>query len=455
MSGTKRITVDEQAWHDALQQAARLQDLERDLPRVIEAVRRAQQEQAQRDRDEMQARQDRLNRSLAGMSSLARKLEEGTTRRIMQTTSLIMSQARASARTVRDETRQALDEQERRFEAELEKVREERQRELAGLREEIAGLRDRGDRALSAAATQVADARVLHDAIAAGLPHERYAPGRLDALGRRLSAAEANVAQGLGETALAQAQDLFLSLGELRMDVELRDAEWRAAHLAALSAVTALVEQIRYNSVIGALDDETGGAELDVDFWSEGELTALQGEADGLMARVKADQDPLSAADLRAIAEGDAAALEQRLTEVVARARTRQFASQVRVNMAEMVIDALEEATGYTWQGDATYAGEDQRRAFYSKLRHPDQSEIVVEVAPGETGDSCVLTILSYESGIPDESERVRRLRAITDSLQERGLPTGAPAADPAPPDPALADFGRLRQVEHAAAQRT
>lgn len=454
MSGKKMITVDEQAWHDALQKAGRLQDLERDLPSVVEAVRRAQQEQAQRDRDEMQARQDRLNRSMAEMSSMARKLEEGTTRRIMQTTSLIMSQARASARTVRDETRQALDEQDRRFEAELEKMREERQQELAGLHEEIAGLRDRGDRALGAAATQVADARVLHDAIAASLPHERYAPGRLDALGRRLTAAEANVAQGLGETALAQAQDLFLSLGELRMDVELRDAEWRAAHLAALSAVTALVEQIRYNSVIAALDDETGTAELDVDFWSEGELTALRGEADGLMARLNADQDPLSAADLRAIAGRDAAALEQRLTEVVARARTRQFASQVRVNVAEMVIDALEDATGYTWQGDATYAGEDQRRAFYSKLRHPDQSEIVVEVAPDETGDSCVLTILSYESGVPDESERVRRLRAITDSLQEQGLPTGAPAADPAPPDPALADFGRLRQVEHAAAQR-
>jgi hypothetical protein len=455
MSGTKRITVDQQAWQDVQQKAARLRDLERELPAVVEAVRRAQQEQADRDRAEMQSRSDELNRSMAQMSDLARQLEEGTTRRIRAASDLIMSEARASARKVRDETRQLLDEQEQRFEAELERERAERQQEFAGLRQDVAGLLNRGDRALAAATTQVADARVLHDAIAASLPHERYAPGRLAALGKRLAAAEANVAQGLGEAALAQVQDLHLNLGELRVDVELRDAEWRAAHLAAVSAVTALVEQIRYNSVIQVSDDEAGVAgELDVDFWSDGELAALKAEAEALAARVGSEQDPPSLAELRSVAERDAASLDQRLTDVVAKARTRQWASQIRVNLAEMVVDALEETTGYTWQGDATYAGEDQRSAFYSKLRHPDDSEIVVEVSPDESGDSCVLRILSYESGVPDESDRVRRAHAIADSLRERGLQTGAPAADPTPPDPAMTNFDQLRQARRAVTQR-
>ena len=108
----------------------------------------------------------------------------------------------------------------------------------------------------------------------------------------------------------------------------------------------------------------------------------------------------------------------------------------------------------YAWQGDATYAGEDQRGAFYSKLRHEDDSEIVVEVSPDETGESCVLRVLSYESGLPDESERVRRVDAIAERLREAGLQTGSATADPAPPDPALTDFGRLRQLKRAATQR-
>jgi hypothetical protein len=448
MSGTKRITVDERAWRDALRKAARVDDLQQEMPRLVEAVRRAQQEQARRDQAETQARQDKLDRSMARLSSRARKLEEGTSRRIRETTDLLMSEVRASAQQVRDEARQQLGEQERRIRAELDKERAERQRDFTGLRKEVAGLRDRGDRALAAAATQAADARVLHDAIAADLPHERYAPGQLAALGKRLAAAEANLAQGLGEAALAQTQELYLSLSELRVNVELRDAEWRAAHLAALSAVTALVEQVRYSSVIPVRVEDGVTAELDVDFWSEGELVTLEAEANALADRVNAGDAPPSAAELRSIADHDAAALARRLTEIVAKARTRQWASQIRVNLAEMVVDALEETTGYTWQGDATYAGQDQRGAFYSKLRHPDESEIVVEVAPDETGDSCVLRILSFESGVPDESERVRRVHAIADSLRERGLQTGEPAADPAPPDPALADFDRLRHLE-------
>lgn len=455
MSGTKRITVDERAWRDALRKAARADDLQRDIPAVIDAVRRAQQEQAQRDQAEMQARQDRLDRSMAQMSDQARRLEQGTTRRIMETAALLMSEVRGSAQNVRDETRQLLDKQGRRLEAQLKKERTERQQQFARLREDVADLRDRGDRALASAAAQAADARVLNDAIADDLPHERYAPGQLAALGKRLAAAEANVAQGLGEAALAQTQEIYLSLGELRVDVELRDAEWRAAHLAALSAVTALAEQIRYSSVIQVRDDEAGvTAELDVNFWSEGELSALEAEAAMLADKMNADDTPSSAAELRSIADQEVAALERCLTEVVTKARTRQWASQVRVNLAEMVVDTLEETTGYVWHGDATYAGQDQRGAFYSKLRHPDDSEIVVEVAPDETGESCVLRILSYESGLPDESERVRRVHAIADSLRERGLETGAPAADPAPPDPALADFDRLRQVKPATPQR-
>ena len=92
-----------------------------------------------------------------------------------------------------------------------------------------------------------------------------------------------------------------------------------------------------------------------------------------------------------------AVVLNERLTSAVTEARTRQWASQIRVNMAEMVVDVLEPITGYTWDGDATFAGDDQRGAFYSKLKHPDQSEIVVEIAPDEDGKSCVIRVMSYE----------------------------------------------------------
>ena len=96
-----------------------------------------------------------------------------------------------------------------------------------------------------------------------------------------------------------------------------------------------------------------------------------------------------------------------------------------------------------------TFAGGDQRDAFYSKLKHPDESEIVVEVAPDEDGKSCVLRVMSYETGNPDESQRVARVHAIANSMREQGL-SGTAAAETDEPDPALKDFTRLRQRQAA-----
>ena len=456
MSGKKRITVDEDAWRDAMRKANRLRDVERELPGMIAAVQQAQEQQAARDRAAVQARQDELTKRLASLSEQARQLEKSTTRRINAATATIMNEARKANEQLGSELRQQLDQQEQRFDAALTTERIERERDVSVLRTEME--RDRAAKAdiLGAARTSVSDARVLHDAIAASLPHERFAPGRLGRLTDRLAIAEASVAAGTGETALAQAQELYLSLGELRAEVEFKDAEWRAAHQTAVAAVTALAQQISYNSMIMVTDEESGAsAELDVDYWSDGELSAIRKEADQLTAKVNQDADPPTLAELRDISERSVVSLDDRLSAAVATARTRQWASQVRVNMAETVVGVLESVAGYAWDGDATFAGDDQREAFYSKLKHPDDSEIVVEVGPGEDGKSCVVRVMSYETGNPDESQRVARVHAVADSLRKQGL-SGTPAPEAGEPDPALKDFARIRrrQAQRAVPER-
>jgi hypothetical protein len=451
VSGKKRITVDEDAWRDAMSKANRLRDVERELPAMISAVQRAQEQQAARDRAVMQARQDELTRRLAGLSEQARKLEAATTRRINAATATIMNEAREANKQLRGETRQLLDEQEQRFDNALNAERDQRQRELGTLRAEMERERTVKANVLDAARTAVADARVIRDAISASLPHERFAPGKLARLTDRLGVAEDSASSGIAETALAQAQELQLSLNELRAEVELRDAEWRAAHLTAVAAVTALAEQISYNSMITVTDEESGAsAELDVDYWSDGKLSAIRKAADELSTAVRDETAPPSLAELRVISEESVAALDGRLTETVAAARTRQWASQVRVNMAEMVVDVLEPLTGYAFDG-ATFVADDQREAFYAKLTHADESEIVVEVAPDEEGKSCVIRVLSYETGNTDESARVARVHAVAESLREHGL-SGTPAAEREEPDQALRDFGQLRQRQPARA---
>jgi hypothetical protein len=244
MSGKKRITVDEDAWQEAMSKANRLRDVERELPGMVAAVQRAQEQQAARDRAAVQERQDQLAKQLASLSQQARQIEASTSRRISVATATIMNEAREANRQLRAETRDLLDQQEQQFDTALSAERAERQREAEDLRQQLAYDRAVKASVLDAAQTAVADTRVLHEAIAKSLPHERFAPGQLARLTDRLAIAEASAAAGIGETALAQGQELFLSLGELRAEVELRDAEWRAAHLTTLRAVTTLDEHI-------------------------------------------------------------------------------------------------------------------------------------------------------------------------------------------------------------------
>ncbi len=260
--------------------------------------------------------------------------------------------------------------------------------------------------------------------------------------------AQLDAARGDSQAALSTVRTVDQQLGQLRVEVEFKDAQWRAAHLRAASAITRLLHEVRGNARLDVGDDEEP-AELDVDFWSSGRLAALRADAETLLARVDGTAQPPSELELERIAEHDVPGLEERLAGIVTNAIARQHVSQARVNLAETVVGALEETSGYVWQdGDATYAGGDQREAFYAKLRNPtnEADEIVVEVSPDEQGKSNVLRILSYEAS-PDEDGRRSRARALAQGLRERGLSVGDITDEQAEPDPGLADFARLRQA--------
>jgi hypothetical protein len=459
MSGVKRITVDANDWARVQQAASRLRDVNRELPGMLEAVRRENQTAIDRAAAEVRTRQDAFDQALTGLSEQTREIEARTRQRIRAQETRLRSELRDTASQLRQETRADLEEQERRFAEGLARERQERARETRELRDELAGIRNDRDRARSAAATLIADSRLMRDAIDKELPHERFAPGRLAEVSSRLDFAEDNASQGRGEAALAQAQEIYLQLSELRAEVELRDQEWQAARLMAGRAVTLLQQQISVNTTPDAVDEngeKIDGYQLNVDFWSEGQLAELSQAAAELAARLTDMGRPPSVAELREIT-GRAAQggeLDEKLTGIVSVAQARQIASQVRANLAELVVNTLEETAGYSWEeGQAIYAGSDERRAFYSKLRHLDDSEIVVEVTPDETGKSCTLRILSYDVGLPDEEERVRRAHAVADSLRAHGLQAGLPAADMEQPDPRLTDFDALRK--QAASSRT
>jgi hypothetical protein len=454
MSGRRRITVDEAQWSTLQRQARQLRDLQINAPQLVADLQRQTQSELARVSERLEGRQRSVEQAMGALSDQTRALEEQTNRQLREQAGEMNRRLAQTAGKLREQTDAALARQQQAWRAELSAEREHQRAALDHQRAALARLesqvRDQAQASSRAAETWLHDAGLVHDLIRDELPHERYAPGQLAALDRRLATAKDNASQGQSQAALAVAQEAYHELSELRLEIELRDREWTGLHTVAYEAVLRLdglaAENARQAIAAGAAGNEDP-FELDVDYWSEGALTKLRAELADLLARVDNTDAPPSADDLRDVAEVQVPELERQLSDIVQRAHLRVFASQLRANVADMVAHTLDQVAGYIVD-DGLYEHLDQRRTFLAKLKHANGNEIVVSVAPpDEDSGQYMLRLMSYDYDTTSEEELEERARAVTAQLRARGIPADDRGCEDGVPDRAYLDFGRMREL--------
>jgi hypothetical protein len=454
MSGRKRIMVDESEWYRNRRAASRLKDVSRELPALVDSVRRQVQTDLEKAFTTMEARQRIVDAKVAELGDEARKLEAETNRRLREHAAHTEELLHAGTTRSRQEIRGLLAEQDVAVRSEIRSTRRQLEAELHHLDRQVGDLAEDRARSAAAARTWLDSAESMAGLIAEHLPHEQHAPGQLDRLRNRLATAREDLEQGRTEAALGLVQTVYHDLSELRVDVELRDREVRLARTAAVEALVLLVHLVEENAS-RPVEDEAGevlhGVTLDVDHWSRGELARLRAEAVALLAGTRDDTEPVPADQLWAAAEVTVPELRHRLEETVRAAELRQLSSQVRVNLADLVVQALDETGGYEL-ADGTYAGADQREAFFAKLTHPNGNEIVVDVSPVADGTgACVIRVHSFDFDTGAEADRRDRARALGQSLRAHGVRTADPEAEADEPDESLRDLDRVRRALPAA----
>ncbi|MFD0683748.1 hypothetical protein [Actinomadura fibrosa] len=434
MSGAKTISVDQGAWRQAQRAAKDLAQVRRDMPRLLDNVR--QQTRADLDRavSAVNRRQDRTDRTLRALSDHTRDLERRTSARLREQAGQI--------RAVKAETK--------RLGREIDRERAERRREIGMLDARITDITERRDRASRQALALFEDAKTMAAAIGE-LPHERFAPGRLRKLEQRLAQTVSTLNEQDPAFSLSLVHDLYFDLSDLRVDVEEAAAEWNQARFQALEALRAADGAAGSNARVpmrGTDGAELQGADMDVDFWTDGELVGLLDRIRAQAGVVVDDDCPLTVDQLREIVQRDAPAYEQELTGLLERAWTRVLASQQRANTAEVAIAAFEQQ-GYRLD-DETWEGEDFRGAHYSKMVAPlGGSEIVVEIAP-DGDDGMAIKLLSYDQD-PSETRRHQRTDVLLGVLRESGIPVGAPRDRGTEPTPAEGDLDAIRRRQRRA----
>jgi hypothetical protein len=458
MSGRKRIQVDESEWYRIQRQARQLRTVQREVPNLIDAVRRQTRADLDRAFTRVEQRQQQHDALVRELSDQTRRLEQDTTARLRQQATELRGELAACAGQLREETRQRLVEQQEQTRQAIAAERAERRAETARVSARIDAIDKDRAQAGQLVRAWLSDARAMTAAIAEAGLHERYAPGELDRLTGRLATAEQNAGQGRFDAALAVAQETYHSLSELRAETEQRELERCTAQMAAIDALATVAEEIEGSQVQPVLDPDgmpVDGYTVDVGFWSQGDLDRVRKEtADGL---ARARDDRTGTDELRLLREQEAPRLEGALGDTVGQACLRHLASQTRVNLADAVVQALGRTAYYEFV-DGEYQDADPRGAYYAKLVHENGNQIVLDISQAEPDSGRhVVRVLSYDHDITSEAQLQERAAAIGESLADEGHPVaGAPASEPGAPDPKLLDIeshrkGSVRPAEGGA----
>ncbi|SBW29073.1 hypothetical protein FDG2_6401 [Candidatus Protofrankia californiensis] len=207
-----------------------------------------------------------------------------------------------------------------------------------------------------------------------------------------------------------------------------------------------LGEQNADRVAVDAEGEELPDVPLDVDYWSHGALLWLRNEVTSTFDLAMDEASPPSTEAMRELVEQRVPAFEQRLAGILEEAGPSQLGSQLRANIADIVVQTMID-NGFSL-ADATYGGDDYRNAFFAKVEHSDGGEVVVDVSPSAVGPTaCELKVLSFDRDSGSYEIRTARALELAAALREHGLDTGVPQPADGEPDARYRDIESIRRT--------
>jgi tetratricopeptide (TPR) repeat protein len=224
---------------------------------------------------------------------------------------------------------------------------------------------------------------ILSEFIQGQFDHERFRPGRLSKIMQRLDFAQDNLAGGSADASLQSSQQAFLDLSELHFELEQCILEWQAEHEQAQNALTEMLSEIRLNSHVTAFDLQGNALpeQVDLDYWTNGKYRLVLDQCKKFLTLLCEEQ--LSTEEMKQIRTDVLPVIAQYFDSVVYEARLNALNSQLRINIADRALQALE-CHGFQLRG-AGYTGKDMRASFTVHLENADGSQVSIEVLPAQT----------------------------------------------------------------------
>ncbi len=415
MSGEKEVRLREGEYR-RLMDAARQVENQQSRAGVLDA----QLQQAQQRIHEQQLAADRrrqaFERSIGNLSQelqdttrdlhrrLVRQQQEhtGNVRRLEQETSQRLAQQQRDFSSSIGQLDQRLSQRIKEQGAEFDRRAKQLDQRLNGQRQEYLGLiaeqaahvqqqfANIEQRRLSArqyAQQWLADSGVILDYIDQNQRHQQFAPGELAVLKSELEMSRGNIEAGHEQAAIATCQALYGKALKLQAEIEFRQMEWDTYYSEALTGARAQLAALQAQQTARwVFDTNQGSQELDaeIDYWSDGALSALKARVEQSLATLEQQPHTLTLEDLKQHIATDQECMIE-LETIVVGAKERLIASQLRVNIAQDLLDELGRSgwqlEDSTWQGE-TADGKGWKNSYHMKLKDLGGNEMISVIIP-------------------------------------------------------------------------
>jgi hypothetical protein len=383
---------------------------------------------------EMTGRQNEFLRQISRLSESLQEIEYDASRALINQQSELLDQIKVASNRFSENTQRQIRDNNQQLLQEIDAIRVDSQTRITELVQTISIQQQSRRKQFEYAASWLDAAETLANFIASEYDHEHFAPNELLRVDMILQQAFENLQNNLPEAAVSQAQQAYREFSQLRLSLENKIHHWSSLSTQVKEKIIQIHSLLESCQTLPALD--LNGQELPVllnlEYWSRGEYSQIWNQIQSLEDAVSTGWREMPTQELINALDHKIPNLEQQIDQLIYQARLAALNSQLRINIADLVIQALE-VQGFTLQ-DSAYRNLDYHHDYQANLTNYDGSQVLVEVIPTQQGQGQnELHIHSLDQLKRTPYELRRRSLEINRTLQAFGLHTGALEVLPEP----------------------
>jgi hypothetical protein len=439
MSGFKRtlVTISEEEYRRLYDAEDSLHHIRKVLPETLQKIQLENKSVLQDQYNDFLQRQQEYNQCINFFDQRLADMEVSNSRALLEQQESLLNTLEKSQFEAQDALFSTLETNQQALEQRI----QDNFTELDQINQVISNQAIDQESILQSAGSILSSALQLKEYILETYPPNLIDQPELDRIDDTCVSAQNNLQLSAGQAALVQAQNTYTRLSHVRVALEQQIDLLNATRRLALQKVNEVMALLEENQLITAIGPD--GNELPdlvrVQDWDQGKWQQYHEYLSSIIAELKADQGGYSMEYYTKLIETMVPDFEKRIEKLVTQVRLAVINSQIRVNIADTIIQAML-LQGYELKTHA-FLNNNFFNGYEAVLKGANQANLTLRVMPVTNilGQNDV-QIESHDAALRSEHELKQRAKEILSSISRYGLDVGEIKIEAAPASSILPD---------------